>query len=115
MSRITAEHIEDDFLMRLDVFTNLIFGKYPGTQKKLALQTRRIFLDFALSNYANRSKEVSKTLQKFARKLYAKMWKVTAENLWEKMDYRVLAINVSLWTIIQLIKYKLFKIPLYVE
>jgi glycosyltransferase involved in cell wall biosynthesis len=115
MAHITPEYIEDDFRMRLSVFTELICGKHPVTQRKLAAQTRRMFLDFALSNYADKTKEVSKALQKHAKVLYAKMWKPTAESLWEKTDYIILATNVRIWTILQLVRYKLFKVPLYVE
>lgn len=115
MAQITPAHIKDDFDMRLAVFTELIQGKYPVTERKIAVQTRRIFLDFALSNYASTNKEINKTLQKCGRLLYQKMWKPTAITFGEKIDYSILAMNVRGWTILQLVRYKLFKVPLYVE
>lgn len=115
MAHITAKYIEDDCVMRLAVFTELLCGKYPITQRKMAVQTRRIFLDFALSNYACANKETAQALQKYGKLLYEKMWRPTAVSLREKVDYRILSKNVKIWTIIQLLRYKLFKIPLYVE
>ena len=115
MAHLTPVYINDEVSMRLDVFTKLLYRQHPITQQKMALQTRRIFLDFALANFSNRDKEIGKALQANGKNLYKKMWKPTAESFWEKVDYSILAASVKAWTLLQLAKYKLFRIPLYVE
>lgn len=115
MTKLTPQHIEDDMKMRLDSFLTLFAGRYPTTEQKLARQTKRIFLDFALVVRSVRSKACYAALRKWRKTLYKQMWKPTAAGLGEKLDYAVLNCNVKAWTFLQLVKYKLFKIPLYLE
>lgn len=115
MSKLTVRHIEDDLSMRLDSFLTLFAGRFATTERKLARQTKRIFLDFALSARSAENKECAKVLKHWSKKLYRQMWKPTATGLGEKIDYGVLNLSVKAWTLLQLVKYKLFKIPLYIE
>lgn len=115
MTKLTASYIEDDMKMRLDIYLSLFAGRYPITEVKIARQTRRIFLDFALSARKANSKQCNTALKKWGRQLYRQMWKHTAVGVGEKLDYRVLSIHVKMWTFLQLVKYKLFKKPLYLE
>ena len=115
MSNLSARYIEDDLRMRLDSFLSHFVGRYPVTERKLATQTKRIFLDFALTSKSKGDKACHAALQKWGRVLYRQMWKPTAVGLGEKLDYAVLNISVEGWTLLQLVKYKLFNIPLYIE
>lgn len=115
MSKITARYIEDDMKMRLDSFLTVFAGRYPMTEVKLGRQAKRIFLDFALSARSIHSQECDAALRKWGRELYHQMWKPTAVGFAEKLDYSILCFNVKLWTFLQLVKYKLFKKPLYIE
>lgn len=115
MSKLTACYIEDDMKMRLDSFLTLFAGRYHTTEVKLARQTKRIFLDFALSVYASGDKECTKALKRCGRELYREMWKPMTMGFGEKMDYMVMNSNIKAWTFLQLVKHKLFKKPLYIE
>jgi hypothetical protein len=93
----------------------LFWGKYETTAWKLANQTRRIFLDFALCARATRDAVCYQVLRYWGRKLYREMWKPTSKSFAEKLEYELLFTSVRVWTILQILKFKLFKKPLYVE
>lgn len=79
------------------------------------MQTRRMYLDFALSTRSSGDKQCYRVLKQYGRRLCKEMWLPTAESLGQKLDYCVLFVSVRAWTLLQLVKYKLFKVPLYVQ
>lgn len=115
MHHITAEAITSDFQARLDIYLSLYLGKYPTTAIKFANQTRRVYLDFALSTDGKKNNECKKALKKYGRLLCKKMWFPMAKNPGEYFDYTLLYCSVGLWRLFQLVKYKIFKIPIYID
>lgn len=113
LSKINEKAVQAELDVRLRVFLELFWGQHEITAIKFANQTRRMYLDFALSNRIAANREYAKVLRTYAKLLCKQMWFPTAGKLGTRLDYAVLYCSVRAWVWLQLIKYKLFKIPLY--
>lgn len=112
-SRYSEQAVSADMESRLNVFLSTYLGRYETTAVKFAYQTRRMFLDFALQIRTSSDKAYTATLKKYSKVMCKQMWFPMAKNFGDKLDYGVLYCSVRAWVWLQLIKYKVFKVPLY--